>query len=234
MKVKFASIISDARGKVGGSIFARNASGAYVRGYVNPVNPRTSLQMAQRTRFGQIAQAWRNLSDGARESWEAARNDWPQQDSLGSTIRLTAFQLFSKLSNNLALVNIPFPEFAPLKGQVEGFISLSVSLLANNNMEMAAELGSLNVVPENSVMLLYGTRVLSRGVTRPKDQDFRFLGYLIQEEDVASRTISEFYDPVFGRPTQNPAGEPPVNFFIKAVIQTASGDRSPEIIARAV
>jgi len=52
--IKFSAIVSAASGKVGGNVFARNASGAYARSWVKPINPNTEKQQATRAQFANL------------------------------------------------------------------------------------------------------------------------------------------------------------------------------------
>jgi hypothetical protein len=53
-KIKFGMMMTDARGKLGGHVFSKNRSGAYVRTKVTPVNGQTTAQTGVRAIFGAI------------------------------------------------------------------------------------------------------------------------------------------------------------------------------------
>ena len=92
---------SEIRGKIGGKVYSRNASGAYVRKFVKPVNPSTSLQATARNNFKTISQAYRDLSDADKASYEAMRQYYTRQDSVGNTVTPTASQLFARINGKL-------------------------------------------------------------------------------------------------------------------------------------
>jgi hypothetical protein len=53
-------LLSDARGKLGNTVFSRNPSGLYSRANTPPAQPRTVSQQTGRANFGTIAEAWRS------------------------------------------------------------------------------------------------------------------------------------------------------------------------------
>ena len=75
-KIKFGMMMTDARGKLGGQVFSKNRSGAYVRTKVTPVNPRTAAQPLSRSILGTLSASWSGLTEVQRRSWNAAVDDW--------------------------------------------------------------------------------------------------------------------------------------------------------------
>jgi hypothetical protein len=53
-KINFGQTVNDARGKLGGTVFSKNKSGAYTRRKVTPANPRTVAQSRVRNFFGTL------------------------------------------------------------------------------------------------------------------------------------------------------------------------------------
>ncbi|MEX0594916.1 MAG: hypothetical protein WD512_00315 [Candidatus Paceibacterota bacterium] len=58
------------RGKIGGTVYSRNKSGAYARAKVTPVNPQTVRQQTARYSFGNNSILFQNLSVSAKDCWE--------------------------------------------------------------------------------------------------------------------------------------------------------------------
>lgn len=56
-------------GKLGGTIYAHNKGGYYVRQFSKPTNPKTGAQVALRTSFNQALQAWHSLSPEQKAQW---------------------------------------------------------------------------------------------------------------------------------------------------------------------
>lgn len=62
--------LGELRGKIGGNVFSRNKSGAYVRARVTPVNPQTARQQSARYRFGNMSILYQSISAGLKDCWE--------------------------------------------------------------------------------------------------------------------------------------------------------------------
>lgn len=105
MKIKFGSIVTDGRGKLGGQVYARNRSGAYVRNKVTPNNPQTLYQSLQRAVLATFSEAWRGLTQQQREAWNAAGESFPTTNQFGDQVIPTGKNLFTRLNNNLTDIN---------------------------------------------------------------------------------------------------------------------------------
>lgn len=68
---RFTPILGDLSGKLAGNVFARNKGGAYVRGWVKPLNPKTLAQNAARALFGNASQSYHSILDTDKANWQA-------------------------------------------------------------------------------------------------------------------------------------------------------------------
>jgi len=98
MKVTQPAGAATASGSMGGVTASRNRYGAYMRNKAMPVNPRSTLQIAQRNRFGGLSGVWSTLTDVQRTAWETYANALPRMDSLGVPIYPTGRNVF--MGNN--------------------------------------------------------------------------------------------------------------------------------------
>lgn len=96
--IKFASVVSDVRGKVGGTVFARNANGSYIRTLMKPVNKLTALQQIKRNNLAIYANSWRELTDANRGEWNDQISNYPYYNRVGIKSYYTGFQLYMKLN----------------------------------------------------------------------------------------------------------------------------------------
>jgi hypothetical protein len=94
-------MMTDARGKLGGQVFSKNRSGAYVRTKVTPVNPRTVAQMQSRSILGSLSVLWNGITDVQRASWNEAVGNWQKTDIFGDLKKPTGKNLFVSLNKNL-------------------------------------------------------------------------------------------------------------------------------------
>lgn len=104
MKVKYGSIITNSRGKLGGQYYSRNHYGPYAANIVTPTNPQTSYQSDKRAIFLYFTQNWRNLTRIQQEAWIAAAPDFPRTDVFGDPYESTGKNLYVSLNLNLAQI----------------------------------------------------------------------------------------------------------------------------------
>lgn len=182
MKIKFGQGVADGRGKLGGTVFSRNASGAYARNYVKPINPNTVAQQAVRSRFGNIASGFRTLTQAQRESFVNQAVNYPQQDKLGNTITLTGQQLYNKTNMQLSAIGAPdlvtvmpppmenLPELTVNSSiEVGSLLSIFIDAVVLVNGEPTTVASN----PAGYAAVVEATRPLSPGYDRLKDSDFK-------------------------------------------------------------
>lgn len=63
------------RGKMGGTVFSRNKSGAIARVYVKPTNRNSQRQQNIRSIFGSVSKQFANLTEVQKESWNGFAAD---------------------------------------------------------------------------------------------------------------------------------------------------------------
>ena len=127
-KVKFGMFMTDARGKVGGHVFAKNRNGAYVRTKVTPGNPQSVAQSFVRANFTANSQAWKGLTVAQRLAWNSAVSNFIGTNIFGDSKTLSGFQLFVRLNNNLRFVAETPLTTPPLPTAVPGFLTFSVAV----------------------------------------------------------------------------------------------------------
>ncbi len=100
---KFTShIVTGASGSVGGTTYAKNRNGMYLRAKTAPTQPRSAAQDTVRSSFTGSAQAWRGLSETQRAGWQALGTQVKTTDSLGQSSTLTGAQMHLSLNTVLA------------------------------------------------------------------------------------------------------------------------------------
>lgn len=102
--VKYSSIVTDARGSVGGVTFSRARGGAYARSRVTPINPQTSRRAQVRGSFAAIAQSWQALSSTQRESWDLYAEETPSTNRLGETFFPSGFNRYVGANQLIGLI----------------------------------------------------------------------------------------------------------------------------------
>lgn len=127
-KVKFGQGVADLRGKVGGSVFSRNASGAYLREKVSPVNPLSPKQIAIRSLLSDNSKLWASLTSVQREAWEALARAYPRTDVFGNSVSLTGIAQFQACNLVLSQCESTNLTVAPSDLEVEE-VALSSALV---------------------------------------------------------------------------------------------------------
>jgi hypothetical protein len=91
-------------GSQAGTTSSRNRFGQYRRTRATPVNPNSTRQSLVRSRLSSLSEAWRGLTTGQRDAWDAIAAGLPLTDSLGQTVFPTGHQRF--VGTNLFRLNV--------------------------------------------------------------------------------------------------------------------------------
>lgn len=114
-KIKLSAIgITNISGKSGGSVFAHNKNGNYVRRLGIATQPQTAKQTLARSIFGVISRMWGTLTQAQREAWKTFGAENPKTDQFGDARPLTGRQAFISVNSNLqtiGLTPISSPDF---------------------------------------------------------------------------------------------------------------------------
>jgi hypothetical protein len=193
-KLKFGMVVTEASGKLGGHVFARNRGGAYARTKVTPVNPQTSFQQNARALLSNYSQAWRGLTQAERDSFNAAVSDFAKTDIFGDLRNPTGKNLFTLLNINLSLAGGSPVSVAPTPQGVE---SVAITGLAVDEAQAELEV-SFSGTTVLSTILVFATDPLSAGVEFAKNR-YRLIGTLAGNAASPSN-IWSIYSSRFGEP----------------------------------
>lgn len=106
-KIKYSAIgITNMSGKSGGSVFAFNRAGAYVRRWAKPTNPMTDLQTATRQAFGALSRAYGSLTDAQVSAWKTWGIENPRVDRLGESRPMLPMQAFMSANANRKTIGL--------------------------------------------------------------------------------------------------------------------------------
>lgn len=118
-KIKLSAIgITNISGKSGGSVFAHNKNGNYVRRLGIATQPQTAKQTLARSIFGVISRMWGSLTVDQREAWKQFGAEHPKTDQFGDSRPLTGRQAFISVNSNLQTLGAP-PLSTPLFTRVD-------------------------------------------------------------------------------------------------------------------
>ena len=113
-RVKPSAIVSDVRGKIGGTVFQRFKSGLVVRSKCSPVNKKSALQVISRNIASLTANAWLQLTAVDRDQWDSFTAYNPIAQRNNSEVFVSGQQAFLKLNNYRLHYSLPIlvvPEF---------------------------------------------------------------------------------------------------------------------------
>lgn len=170
--VKFGAGVSEMRGKEGGVVYSRNAFGSYIKTKVSPVNPQTTLQQAQRSLMGNLAQLWKTLSAGNKAAWENAGAQATRINRFGDSTAYTGFSLFMRLNRNLSVIGLDAVETAPVPPEIP-VLTLG-ALIANATGPVLTQAFSPTTPGTGLYIVFYGTPNILGGRKFVKNY-YRFL-----------------------------------------------------------
>lgn len=198
-RVQFGGGISQMRGSIAGTVFSRNANGAYTRSRTAPANPNSPKQVIQRNSFGAISRLWRGLTVEQRQSFIDQAVNYPYVNSVGESSVLTGFQLFQQVNSRLISGNQSTIDTMPAPIEMPGIDSFtnSVNSLAGDLAAGFSSAGSGNV-PADCFALMEATIPMSAGKYRPKRPDFKLIKVFEAGDSVNAEDVSGNYTGVFG------------------------------------
>lgn len=197
-KIKFGMMMTDARGKLGGQVFSKNRSGAYVRTKVTPVNPQTNDQQANRVMLGNLSQGWSGLTQAQRNAWNASVDQWQKTDIFGDLQKPTGKNLFTGL-NKVAMSNFASASLManpPYKTEFSAFVVTSIVFTESSGVKNITVSG----VPTGSTFQVRATPPLTAGTTYFKNQ-LRGLGVALPTSETGVINFATPYHNKFGLPS---------------------------------
>lgn len=219
-KIKFGMMMTDARGKLGGQVFSKNRSGAYIRTKVTPVNPQTASQSRVRSMLALLSSNWNTLTAENRNSWNSAVEAWQTTDIFGDIKKPSGKNLFVKLNINLTNSQQSPVLVAPEK------IALPTLSHASASFTVATDTLVVGNLPQSAIgnYVIEATPPLNAGVSFAKNR-FRQIGAFPlasgMQIDVTSAYVAKFGALVGGENVQ---------FRVKFIGE--NGQASPAIILK--
>jgi hypothetical protein len=160
--VKWSALVAEVRGKINGTVFARNRYSAFARNKVSPYNPQTARQQEVRAIFAQQSKSWRELPQEARDAWNRSVEEFLKTNIFGDTVRPSGFTLFIRININLTNIGQPTIKFPPVP------VLLNTIKIIQFKLEAASKIIDITVEstePITHTPLLFVTRPLSPGIS---------------------------------------------------------------------
>lgn len=100
MKVKFGSIVTDGRNKLGGHVYSKNHYGNFARTNTNPSLVQNDYTQPVRNNFLDLITEYSALPPASRSSWQMGVVDYPRTNQFGDTYYPTGQTLYTWLNRN--------------------------------------------------------------------------------------------------------------------------------------
>lgn len=171
-KVLFTAIVADMRGKLAGTVFAKNKGGNYTRTKTTPTNPQTTFQQAQRAILGNLSSSWRGLTDAQITAWNAAAENFPYTDIFGTQRFLSGAQLYVGLNKNLEAAGQTTITDAPTPQELPSILASAATITAAGTATVTIDPAT---IPADFVLVVYATDQVPNGISFVKNR-FRYLG----------------------------------------------------------
>lgn len=130
-KVLYGAAVTDARGKVAGIVYSKNASGAYIRAKVSPTQALTARRGIVRERITNLAKYFSGSLTAAQVlAWNSFAKNNPVNNVFGHAVTLSGIQTFCRL--NAAILNCGGTQIddPPTSLAITGITSLSATAAA--------------------------------------------------------------------------------------------------------
>jgi hypothetical protein len=197
-KILYGDGVANMSGKQGGSVYSKNANGAYKRANRKGVNPNTPSQQTQRAKFSQGAKYYASLSPAQKQSYKDGAFGYPYRDRVGNTSYYTGAQLAAKYANIYAVCNAgatpaPASLLAPIfLDSVNTMVATKtvaggVLTLLKLTGDFLVLGGTANgTVDSGQAAVISATSGISAGVTAPKKSLFKTIGVFDSGQDFSA------------------------------------------------
>jgi hypothetical protein len=164
--IKPGIAIAGIRGKLGGIIFAENATSCYAKSYGRSQRTHSVLQVESRARMATSASAWSGLSSGEKADWVAFAAD-PNEldyDPWGDQRFLTGFQWFVRAADRRALVALEPSATTPSGAAAPAPTGLSADLYTPGSLSSSISWDSASFDTDYSA-IIFAAMTPSTGAT---------------------------------------------------------------------
>lgn len=190
-----SAIISEIRGKVGGSVFQRSRSGIILRANTTPVNKNSNLQNTARAVSFNVLQEWTRLTDAQRSSWDRFVQYLPIQQKNIKVLYITGQQAFIKFNSyrlHYSLSILTTPRFNKC-----ALTPITLNVTSNGAVMWAAANRAL--VSANEFIVLFITVIFPSSVNNPGAR-YKLVKFVTTDTDQFN--ITSYYTGLFGRIAQ--------------------------------
>ena len=174
--IKPGPLVADIRGSIGGTTFARNRGGMYVRNRTTPLNPQSLAQSTVRATLGQLANNWTTvLTQAQRDAWDAWAGQVPVPNAFGEDRFLSGINAYVAGNALLSQAGESLVTTAPTVFAKGPSLNATYSLLASVDSVSLTAVGGFDPDASGVTVLSYISAPQNPGINFFKGP-FRFVG----------------------------------------------------------
>lgn len=106
-QIKYSGLVTDIKGKAGGSVFASNKQGSYFRNNKWGGGRKSTRWNNAKNRLSQLSSQWKALNAEQQAAWNAMTVNYPFYNKFKVEYTPSGYQLFMSLNGNLLAAGFP-------------------------------------------------------------------------------------------------------------------------------
>ena len=106
-QIKFSGLVTDMKGKAGGSVFSSNKQGSYMRNNKWGGGRKSNRWDLSKSKLSALANSWRLLNAEQQEAWNTSAKDFPFTNKFGEQYIGSGYQVYMSLNGNLLANGFP-------------------------------------------------------------------------------------------------------------------------------
>ena len=173
MIVKFGSIVTAGKGKVGGHVFQSGRTSSVMKKKQSGKLNSSVNQTKRRVWFTAVTQAWRDLTSGQREAWNNNAKDFRFKNAFGEYYTPTGQQLYTSCNINRRMCGQSSISAAPSNVAVTPITAFTIDTIIGGSDTLYMFLTGIATLDADQYFKVLVSPSMSPGVSNPRNQ-YRF------------------------------------------------------------
>lgn len=112
--IKLGAVAAAVSGSIGGTVFARNRGGSYIRNRTPPLNPASPRQVAARSILADLSNRWSTvLTQTQRDAWDNYADNVPLTNRLGEPRNVSGIAMYTRGNSLLQQAGMALADDGP-------------------------------------------------------------------------------------------------------------------------
>lgn len=159
-KLKFGSVVTEASGKLGGHVFAKQNGTAYIKTNTGQKNNTNIEAQKQKSNTNTIISLWSKLTNEQRLKWNEAANLYNKKNMFGDNVVYSGFQIFNKLNQGRLIARNTLLSVPTSKMNYDEYKPCTISATTNELLIQSSGYDA------DTFIVIYATPALQNGVTK--------------------------------------------------------------------